>query len=404
MRHHPGQNQDPKTGRQGSNGAVGADIFNTISDDGTVFLMAWVALSDEGFGLRTARLRPPQMALRLPRGLGPEDVIPRGSLYLEASINRALSNTQSLFVLHRSGPATSHISVQTCDDGTVVFARHLGDRQQQVSLRIGRMLTEGTLRLTVSWDAPQRRGLISAEFGGDGLVLQKEFCDPLPWLAGDVAALNQGGDAVRFDGGVVCFGLSDRQEPVGLAPSLSGAAPVLTPQGYRRADQLCAGDLVQDVDGHAHPIRFSTQRDVPARGRFRPLRLRAPFLGLRRDVIVAPEQRLIVRGPEVEYLFGEERVLVEAQALVGTNCAVPADCAATVRYHQLVLDDHTMLDVAGLPMESLFIGDLRETPEMLATTVLRNAPANSLPLHKKLACPVLRAYEAVTLCAALFSR
>ncbi|NHX28332.1 hypothetical protein HA397_30820, partial [Escherichia coli] len=161
---------------------------------------------------------------------------------------------------------------------------------------------------------------------------------------GDVAATPH---EAGLGKGLICFGLSDQHLPVGPAPSLAAGTPVRTPGGYAAIETLGAGDLVSTPGGQTVPIHRAMAREVPARGRFGPVRLRAPYLGLRSDVIVSPHQRLLIDGPEVEYLLGEDQVLIEAQALIGTNCAWPVDCGPAITYHQLIFDDHIMLDVAG---------------------------------------------------------
>ena len=39
--------------------------------------------------------------------------------------------------------------------------------------------------------------------------------------------------------------------------------------------------------------------------------MRAPYFGLQDDIIIAPEQHVVIDGPEVEYLFSCEKVLIE---------------------------------------------------------------------------------------------
>lgn len=368
--------------------------------------MAWLTLTDVQ---DAGEMKPPSAARLLPpfQEMQPDDqLLLTGSLYLEAELGRSDDTEHTLFVLHRKADVTSHISVQMCEDGTLVFARRLGAQNRQVSLKpaAGRPV-DGCLRLTVSWDCAARRGLFSVEFSSCGTIHQKEFSDPLPWLHSDIEALNGRSAEVAFGPTLRCLGLSDRQEPVAITPSFAPGTPVLTPQGFAAIESLKPGDIV--LTGEAltpMPVRSVCTREVPARGRFQPVRLHAPYLGLRRDVLVAPEQRLLITGAEVEFLFGREAVLVQAYDLLHTGFAVTAPVGSTFRYHQVVLDQHAMLHVAGAQMESLFIGRLRDTPELLATTVLKSTPRDVLPSHNKLAFPALRDYEAVTLRAALLSR
>lgn len=58
----------------------------------------------------------------------------------------------------------------------------------------------------------------------------------------------------------------------------------------------------------ADPILQRMTRTVPALGSFAPIRLRAPYFWLLQAVIAAPYQRLIIRGSDVEYMFGQEPI------------------------------------------------------------------------------------------------
>jgi len=342
--------------------------------------------------------------LRVTDRLPDNDMLPRGSLYAEADLGRWKRDDQILFLLHRKGPETSHISVHLGADGAIIYGRRLGGEHRQVTLSTDDLRLEGTIRLTISWDMTARRGLLSLEVVSDGTLLQKEFTDPLPWLPADVMRLKAPAGDVAFGPSLRSLGLSDGLEPVGVAPGLAAGTPVLTPSGLRPIEAINAGDMVQTCDGDNRPVIWSGCREVLARGRFRPIRLHAPYLGLAGDVVVAPEQRLVIRGAEVEYLFSEEAALVEAHTLLHSNFAAIEPAGATIRYHQVLLEEHAILNIAGAQMESLFIGDLRSNPGVLRTTILGNFPAGRLPIHNKLAYPALRNYEAVTLRAALVSR
>jgi len=366
--------------------------------------MTWLALSDAELGLFPDAGPPLPLSMCFEKNAPGDATLETGSLFLEAEIGRNANHDQPLCVLHHKTDITSHVSVHLCADGAIVFARRLGSQHQQVTLRSDAPYTDGLLRLTISWNSAARYGLLSAELVRDGMLLQKGFANPLPWLNSDIALLRQPGRGVAFGPALRCFGVSDRFEPVGITPSLATGTPVLTKSGYRGIETLCPDDSIVTADGVLRQVRRVCTREVPARGQFCPIRLYAPYLGLMQDVVVAPEQRILVRGAEVEYLFNEEAVLVEARALRHTNFTEPQPVDRTIRYHQIVLDEHAMLQVAGASMESLFVGGLRDNPDMLATTVLADMPVSHLPNHRKLAYPALRDYEAATLKAALLNR
>lgn len=356
--------------------------------------MTWIAISPPDPTARRLPIAPVPL---------PKDVIHCGSLFLEADLGRGDLGEQTLFMLHRRADVTSHISVQLTAAGELVFARRLGRRHLQATLRAGGLGNSGTVRVSISWNAPQNWGLLTLERVQDGTLFQKEFADPLPWLLTDIERLQHLTRDVTLSPHLTGFGVSDRMEPVGVTPTLTGGAPILTPSGYRQIEDLRTGDQVVTASG-AKTILWAGSREVPARGRFRPVRLHAPYFGLREDVSVAPDQHILIEGPEVEYLFNEEAVLVEAASLLNTPFANFAPVGPTIRYYQVLLDSHDTLNVAGCEMESLFAGRLRDAPQVLANTVLAGMPQGHMPVHQRLAYPVLHAYEAVTLRAALLSR
>ena len=85
--------------------------------------------------------------------------------------------------------------------------------------------------------------------------------------------------------------------------------------------------------GGVVPVLHKLDRVVPARGSLAPVRLRAPYFGLLDDVIVAPEQRLVIDGSEVEYLFNQEAVLVPARHLVNGFAAMAESASPNRALH-----------------------------------------------------------------------
>jgi hypothetical protein len=199
------------------------------------------------------------------------------------------------------------------------------------------------------------------------------------------------------------MGVSDQIEPVGFAPSNAKQTLIETPNGLMSIENLICGDLVTTADKGAQPIRWICERTVPTRGLFQPLRLRAPFFGLKQDVLVAPEQRLVFENTEIEYLFGVESVLVEARHLTNNvNVIRETNCDDSINLFQLLFDEHEIITVSGCQMESLFIGQIADHPEMLKSTLLSGLQPTDVPYHKEIARPLLRSYEAMALQSGVF--
>ena len=175
-----------------------------------------------------------------------------------------------------------------------------------------------------------------------------------------------------------------------------------TVDGPKFVERLRLGDQVVTSTGIARHVRWVVRRDVPAVGRFRPVRLRAPYFGLTRDILVAPDTRLMVTGAEAEYLFGESHVLVEAHHMIDGSAVrrEPPDIAVLSYYHVL-LDGHECLKYAGLWGESLFVGAIGRSAEMIQTTALADMPFEAIPRHTRFALPILSGFEARTLVQSL---
>lgn len=118
---------------------------------------------------------------------------------------------------------------------------------------------------------------------------------------------------------------------------------------------------------------------------------------------MAPEQRILIGGATIEYIFGKEEFLVEARQLINGRSAARDTSLASLTYHQILLDNHEILDVAGAWIESLYAGDISADPGLLRTTLLGNNAAADIPVHAQVARPLLLAYEATTLHSVLVS-
>jgi hypothetical protein len=206
-----------------------------------------------------------------------------------------------------------------------------------------------------------------------------------------------GGADIGSSTDMVYLALSDTVEPVGPTPTLGPDTMIDTPDGLRRAGTLKRGDTVRTRGGDIVPVLHRIDRTVPARGSFAPLRLRAPYFGLLEDVLVSTQQRLVIDGSEVEYLFNQEAVLVPARHLVNGFAARPEPTGPTMRYTQLILPAHEAVVAAGTAMESLYIGRLRRKRDLLDNTVLRGLDRGSLPEHGRSAHPELQWYDAIHL-------
>lgn len=353
--------------------------------------MAWIGLADRG----AARFHSPGLgALDRPE---PPDVssrlLPRGTLYLEMDFEDA-TRWHPLVDAFSPYPAPAALSLTVAPDGTVVLSLSQdGDLHRH---RLSTRLTPGDHRvvLTYAWDAPAGTGHLGLWIPDRALWQAVPVSAPpaLPLELMRGICLAGPGSEARL------LAVAAHPLPAGPLPSLPGSARIATPEGETRLQDLAPGHLVETDAGVARVI-WAGSETLPARGRFAPLRLRAPYFGAARDLILAPSQRLHLAGSEVEYLFGEEFVLAEARHLADQTAILPVRGLDTVRYHQILLDRAGVLRANGCPTESFDAGPLLTHPGLRALSLLSDLPARHLPRLAPRAAPMLRGFEAVTLTA-----
>lgn len=207
----------------------------------------------------------------------------------------------------------------------------------------------GTARLSLRFDAPGRSWDMRLEVlaGVDSPARFASGKNPLPIRSGDLHALSEGTARVNRHAAVLWFGLTRGADLPVRAPWIGQRTPVETARGPVMAGHLMPGDLVATADGGLLPLRRITRLDLPACGSFAPVVLRAPFFGTSHDLLVASDQRVALSGPEVEYLFGEDEVLVEAGALVDGRSALAEQRRAVASGLLLELDHPALLIADG---------------------------------------------------------
>ena len=360
--------------------------------------MTWIASADhlEGrfspHGLGVDRQAEPQLTV------DPSSLMVRGTIMLETRMSPN-GKPQVLFGYQRDFPWARSLSIQAIPGGGIALVHEHGDDVKHAALRWKGTGRADIVRITYAWDAPRGWGRLSLERPEDSTVTSVNIVNPKPLFTQDLhdVMLAKGGRTLAKD--AVFVALSTKIEPVGPMPTLCPSTPILTPWGTRVAGGLQRGDTVSTPDDGAVPILHSIQRTVPALGSFAPIRLRAPYFGLRRDIIAAPDQRLVIHGSDVEYMFGQESVLVPARHLVNGYAARYEPTGGTVTYTHLLLPAHQSLMVAGAALESLYIGRIRRKEADLQASILAPLDRNSLPEHGKPFFPMLKAFEAIALAA-----
>ena len=166
---------------------------------------------------------------------------------------------------------------------------------------------------------------------------------------------------MSFQGRIGVEHLSPFRFPGGLAQGTN----LRTPAGLRRIEILRPGDLVVTRGHGLQPIlmiwkRTLTRADIALNPSLAPICLKPRAIGPmmpQRDLLVAPDHRLLIPGFRLAGKEGATPVLAEAQALAGSSDAVFSDTGrASVTYHQLVFANHEIFAAEGLPVAS-FLAD-----------------------------------------------
>lgn len=360
------------------------------------FLMTWLALTDHDerrFSLRGLGSEKHPKTVLADR---PDALLTRGTLLFETHpVGDDLPQKLFGFSAHR--PFERSLSFHTIPGGGVSMTRTHGGVRKVSQIRRADEVRRDVLRVTYAWDAPAKWGRLTLEQPEETHIISVDVEAPVPLSLCDIRTLMVGGQGQVFAPEMIFAALSDKVEPVGPMPTLLAQTPVATPWGYRNIDQLKRGDTVNTRASGVVPVVHSVSRTVPARGSFQPLRIRAPYFGLQQDIIVSPEQRLLIDGPEVEYLFGQEAVLVPARHLVNGFTAAPEPCGPIVSYAQLLLPRHETILAAGTALESLYVGRIRRHAQDLSHSVLDGLDRSGLPEHGKPSHQVLRQFEAIHL-------
>ncbi|MCP5000789.1 MAG: type I secretion protein, partial [Hyphomicrobiales bacterium] len=239
----------------------------------------------------------------------------------------------------------------------------------------------------------------TGETGGDTL----DFNGLLDWGSlvitnPDDGAGGLSGTALLQDGTLVTF--SEIENIICFARGTS----ILTGLGERRIEDLQPGDQVVTYDNGLQQIRWIGSRRVPATGNLAPIVIRKGVLGNKQDLIVSPQHRMLLCGPQAELLFGEPEILIPAKHLLNWDGVFRAE-GGEIEYFHMLFDKHEVVWAEGALSESFHPGeeamdainkDAREEILMLFPEL-----AETTASYGGVVRPSLRAFEADVLCRAL---
>lgn len=363
--------------------------------------MSWIGLTDLTKGLFN------------PAGLGakpqhtnvqvaaPNEILPTGTLVVETLFRPETDGSQAVLHYERSKDWHRHLSVELRKSGEMQVRMVQGQSRFIARLKFPVPEHDAAIRLYFSWNAPERWGRLAVKLVDTGEFFVIMVGNPLPMPILDALTIMRNGHSTRISAEAAFVAVSDKVEPVGLSAGICKGSRIETPSGSVRVENLRLGDRVMTATSGIQPVRWITRRTVPALGRFRPIRIRAPFFGLSEDMLVAPDHRILVEGSETEYLLGEQDALLPAQRLMGSRAAVSEARLKTVTYYHVLLDRHDCLLHDSLWSESLYVGQIATDPVRLDATALAEMPRSAIPTHRSFARHRLSDHEARSLASVL---
>ncbi|MCB5200796.1 Hint domain-containing protein [Loktanella sp. TSTF-M6] len=135
---------------------------------------------------------------------------------------------------------------------------------------------------------------------------------------------------------------------------------IRTPHGPRDVASLSEGDVVQTQDnGPAEILWLASRRVSGARIRavpdLAPVRLKAGSLDREvpdEGLLVSPDHRMVLRGPQARALFNSDEVLVAARDLINDRTIMREHGHRAVTYIHMLLPRHEIVFANGVATES----------------------------------------------------
>lgn len=288
---------------------------------------SWVGLSGKGL---IAPMLPQHQMLRRGHFVA-EFVMPKGNgeVILNHQIQEGLPRSFAIFCDAQAG---------------IAVLQRIGTRVTRHMLRGPLPRSEGPVRLTYKFDVDANTWALDL-LDLQGGCLTAAGASPLAIDLDDIAAIcSRAGRPENL----LWFGFSHGVDLPKSGPWISQRTMVPTNRGLVAAGHLDRGDIVISVDHGPLRLQAVHRFEVPARGSFAPVLLRAPFFAMGQDLLVSSEQNLLMSCGEVEYLFGTEAVLVAASQLIDGRTALADDRRSVTSALRLDVGRSALIDVGGL--------------------------------------------------------
>lgn len=282
------------------------------------------------------------------------------------------------------------------DSGQCGLDMTIGDRNWKHQIQADLTDASQLIRVSYSWDAASRVGVFSIYQPECGFLGQVLVPEPRPIAWRDLEQLFEMNPCRVSGAGLTFMALSDKFEPVGPMPGFLGTTRVETLQGPKPIYALTPQDDIQLKSGeYLKPIKI-VKRFLPARGGFLPLRLRANYFGLSDPLDVSASAKLLINGPDVEYLLGAESVVARASHLRDGRSVVPVTAPDVIPYYQVVFETVEVMQ-GPIGLQSLSLPRAAAGSLQASTTLHVELPDWAKLDHHTLPYRPAHRYEMVTL-------
>lgn len=357
--------------------------------------MGWIGLSDNNNTsvFRRGGLQE-EAAQKLETSV--DQVLATGSLWIEfnAHVDQKRHN---ILKYGAREPFVSGLTVSLESDSSITVMLGQGDRHETLRLPTELDGRENNVLLGLSWCIATRTINLAIHSPDTGHFHHAELRGTMPLSTRDWRRVIESKHHTQVDPSVNFWAVSDSVEPFGISATFGAHCLVETPRGRVAVSDLRPGQFIKTIDGDLAQVRWVGSQWLPARGRFTPHLIRAPYFGAEHDLIMSAEQKLCLQGSEIEYVFGLERVGVRVSQMQNTRSILPVKGVPVVEYHQVLLDRPTIFSVSGVNVTGLDPWIHTNDRTTLRHSLVRDLPYELIPAFEPLEMYQLKPFESASL-------
>ncbi|MEM7295909.1 MAG: Hint domain-containing protein [Pseudomonadota bacterium] len=358
--------------------------------------MAWICLTTQDRGaFDPSGLPEGKEHQELPLCQAAEGLLARGTVYLDVEYPSVTGRELTLFAAATQVPWGMEMRITALPSGNVSLTCAGPNRRTETMLIAPTIQPGAALRLTYTWDGPAQIGHFSAHWPNEDELVTQAVVQPMPLpmaLIRHIAQPDVLGSMATF------VAVADHQMPIGPMPGVGAETMVETSMGHKPISDLSIGDSLMGIDGTASPVLSLVRQSLPCFGSTNAMVLRPRSMEDAETVVVTAETRVMTGGPDVEYLIGEQAVLVAARQLERARVSDMAQAPAFMTFYQAVCAEPIVTEMAGTAISTLYFSPSAKAHNLRTLTTIADIPGNLFG-HGRPAAPVLKTFEAVTLAA-----